>query len=95
MAPQHRQVNGLRRAEGRIAEVGLGGGSYQELAAWRDLLLAEIEKSNPGLTGLDWDYKETKPQFRVEIDYQRAADLGVKVGAAYSRSSTNRRIAAI
>ncbi len=58
----------------------LGGGSYQELAAWRDILLAEIEKSNPGLTGLDWDYKETKPQFRVEIDYQRAADLGVKVG---------------
>jgi multidrug efflux pump len=58
----------------------LGGGSYEELAAWRDILLAEIEKSNPGLTGLDWDYKETKPQFRVEIDYQRAADLGVKVG---------------
>jgi multidrug efflux pump len=58
----------------------LGGASYAELAAWRDILLAEIEKSNPGLTGLDWDYKETKPQFRVEIDYQRAADLGVKVG---------------
>ncbi len=58
----------------------LGGGSYEELAAWRDILLAEIEKSNPGLTGLDWDYKETKPQFRVEIDYRRAADLGVKVG---------------
>ncbi|MGE5154194.1 MAG: efflux RND transporter permease subunit [Bdellovibrio bacteriovorus] len=56
------------------------GGTYEELAAWRDTLLAEIEKSNPGLTGIDWDYKETKPQFRVEIDYQRAADLGVKVG---------------
>ncbi|MEJ2320778.1 MAG: efflux RND transporter permease subunit, partial [Gammaproteobacteria bacterium] len=30
--------------------------------------------------GIDWDYKETKPQLRVEIDYDRAADLGVKVG---------------
>jgi len=56
------------------------GGTYKELAAWRDTLLAEIEKANPGLVGLNWDYKETKPQFRVEIDYQRAADLGVKVG---------------
>ncbi len=58
----------------------LGGGSYQELAEWRDNLLAAIEKDNPGLTGIDWDYKETKPQLRVQIDYDRAADLGVKVG---------------
>ena len=58
----------------------LGGGTYEELARWRDILLAEIDRSNPGLTGIDWDYKETKPQLRVEIDYERAADLGVKVG---------------
>ncbi len=58
----------------------IGGGSYEELAQWRDLLLAKIEESNPGLTAIDWDYKETKPQLRVEIDYDRAADLGVTVG---------------
>ena len=58
----------------------LGGGTYEELAQWRDTLLAEIEKDNPGLTSIDWDYKETKPQLRVEIDYDRAADLGVTVG---------------
>ncbi|MBK1719057.1 efflux RND transporter permease subunit [Thiocystis violacea] len=58
----------------------LGGGTYEELVAWRDTLLAEIEKDNPGLTGIDWDYKETKPQIQVEIDYDRAADLGVTVG---------------
>ena len=58
----------------------LGGGTYEELAEWRDTLLAEIEKDNPGLTSIDWDYKETKPQLRVQIDYDRAADLGVKVG---------------
>ena len=57
----------------------IGGGTYEELAAWRDILVAEIDKSNPGLVGLDWDYKETKPQLRVEIDYDRAADLGVTV----------------
>ncbi|MFZ0788229.1 MAG: efflux RND transporter permease subunit [Chromatiaceae bacterium] len=58
----------------------LGGGTYEELAQWRDTLLAAIESDNPGLTGIDWDYKETKPQLRVQIDYDRAADLGVKVG---------------
>ena len=57
----------------------IGGGTYEELAAWRDILLAKIEEDNPGLTGIDWDYKETKPQLRVEIDYDRAADLGVSV----------------
>ena len=57
----------------------IGGGTYAELAAWRDLLLAKIEESNPGLEGLDWDYKETKPQLQVSIDYDRAADLGVRI----------------
>jgi len=57
----------------------LGGGTYEELAQWRDTLLAELEKNNPGLTGIDWDYKETKPQVEVNIDTNRAADLGVSV----------------
>ncbi|MGC1952457.1 MAG: efflux RND transporter permease subunit, partial [Gammaproteobacteria bacterium] len=58
----------------------IGGGTYEELAEWRDILLTEIEASNPGLTGIEWDYKETKPQLRVDIDYDRSADLGVTVG---------------
>jgi multidrug efflux pump len=58
----------------------IGGGTYEELARWRDILLTRIEESNPGLTGIEWDYKETKPQLRVDIDYDRAADLGVTVG---------------
>ena len=58
----------------------IGGGTYAELAEWRDLLLAKIEETNPGLEGVDWDYKETKPQLRVSVDYDRAADLGVTIG---------------
>lgn len=57
----------------------LGGGTYEELAQWRDILLEKLEKDNPGLTGIDWDYKETKPQIEVVIDTNRAADLGVSV----------------
>ncbi len=57
-----------------------GAGSYEELAEWRDTLLAAVERDNPGLTGIDWDYKETQPQLEVNIDYNRAAELGVTVG---------------
>lgn len=58
----------------------IGGGTYEELAEWRDTLLEAIEADNPGLVGIDWDYKETKPQLKIEIDYDRAADLGVTMG---------------
>jgi len=57
----------------------IGGGTYDELAQWRDILLAKINQDNPGFVGLDYDYKETKPQMQVVIDYDRAADLGVTV----------------
>ncbi len=57
----------------------IGGGTYEELAEWRDTLLAKIAENNPGLEALDWDYKETKPQLEVEVDYNRAAELGVTV----------------
>jgi multidrug efflux pump len=56
----------------------LGGASYEELARWRDLLMEEARK-NPQLVGLDYDYKETKPQLRVRIDRDRAGDLGVSM----------------
>ncbi len=57
----------------------IGGGSYEQLAQWRDILVEKIEQENIGLVGLDWDYKETKPQLRVNIDYDRAAELGVTI----------------
>lgn len=58
----------------------IGGPSYEELARWRDTLLEKIRENNPGFLALDWDYKETKPQIGVRIDYDRAAELGVTVG---------------
>ncbi|MEP0067968.1 efflux RND transporter permease subunit [Pyruvatibacter sp.] len=57
----------------------IGGGTYDEIAHWRDIILDELETNNPGLGGLDWDYKETQPQVEVDVDYDRAAELGVTV----------------
>ncbi|MCG9696778.1 efflux RND transporter permease subunit [Shewanella sp. Isolate11] len=74
--PVMRQAFG--RGVGKPVQFVLGGPSYEELANWRDILL-EKAKENPNLIGLDHDYKETKPQLRVVIDKDRAADLGVSI----------------
>jgi multidrug efflux pump len=74
--PQIRQ--GLVRQQGQPLQLVLGGPTYEELAQWRDRMLARMEK-NPQLFSVDSDYKETRPQLRVEIDRSRAADLGVSV----------------
>lgn len=57
----------------------LGGGTYEELGKWRDTLIEKINENNPGLTDIDSDYKETKPQLRLIIDKERAGDLGVSI----------------
>ncbi|MBE7214894.1 efflux RND transporter permease subunit [Shewanella benthica] len=74
--PVMRQAFG--RGVGKPVQFVLGGPSYEELARWRDIIL-EKAKDNPNLVGLDHDYKETKPQLRVIIDKDRAADLGVSI----------------
>ena len=70
---------GLVSAGGKPVQFVLGGGTYEEVARWRDTLLAKINENNPGLTGIDWDYKETTPQLSITIDRDRAADLGVSI----------------
>lgn len=56
----------------------LAGTDYKDLAAWRDLMNTEINK-NTQIRNADWDYKETKPQLRISIDTNKAAELGVSV----------------
>jgi multidrug efflux pump len=68
----------VRSSGGQPVQVVLGGPNYEELADWRDRMLKRME-TNPGLFAADSDYKETRPQLRVEIDRTRAADLGVSV----------------
>ena len=67
---------GLVRTRGQPFQLVLGGPDYAELARWRDIMLDKMAQ-NPGLVGADSDYKETRPQMRVVVDKQRAADLGV------------------
>lgn len=57
----------------------LGGSTYEELAEWRDIIISKVNEDNPGFEGLDSDYKETRPQIDFQVDYDRAADLGVNI----------------
>ena len=57
----------------------LQGNTFEELAQWRDILIAEAQ-NNPNLSNINSDYKETYPQLLVQIDRERAYDLGVPVG---------------
>jgi multidrug efflux pump len=56
----------------------LGGPDYNTLRDWRDIVMQKAQET--GLFfNMDSDYKESQPDIRVQIDRQRAADLGVSV----------------
>lgn len=72
---------GLGGGASKPVQFLLGGSTYEELAEWRDIILAKINENNPGFSGIDSDYKETRPQIDFRVDYDRAADLGVDIRA--------------
>jgi len=78
---------GLVRGSGRPVQFVMRGPTYETLAQWRNRMLLRME-GNPRLVNIDSDYKETLPQFRIDIDKARAADLGVPVEAIGSTLQT-------
>ena len=70
---------GLGGGRQKPVQFVLGGSTYEELVEWRDILFDKINRDNPGFQGLDSDYRETRPQLDVQVDYDRAADLGVNI----------------
>ncbi|WP_337848416.1 efflux RND transporter permease subunit [Sphingomonas sp.] len=68
----------LGRGRGQPINFVIAGNTYEGLAAARDRIIAAAA-ANPGIINLDSDYKETKPQMRIEVDTTRAGDLGVSV----------------
>lgn len=89
LRPQLQNLAGIRavvatpgglgiRGFGSPVQIVLGGGDYDELARWRDIIIAKASE-NPGLTNLDSDFYARKPQLKVSVDRNRAADLGVSL----------------
>jgi multidrug efflux pump len=65
-----------RGGGGQPVQLVLGGPNYDELARWRDIIIAKASE-NPGLSRLDSDLRETQPQALVRVDADRAASLGI------------------
>ncbi|MCB1628269.1 MAG: efflux RND transporter permease subunit [Xanthomonadales bacterium] len=85
---------GLVRSYGPPLQFVLLGPDYDTLMSWRDTLIERLSE-NDKLVGIDSDYKETRPQIRVEIDRPRAADLGVsteEIGSTLETMFGSRRV---
>jgi multidrug efflux pump len=67
------------RTAGSGLAVVLSGNTYEELVTWQDLLIARMAEENPRLLGPRSDFFATKPKIKVNIDRNRAADLGVSL----------------
>ncbi len=66
--------NGLRQQ----VQFVIGGTDFKQLAEWRDIILQHA-KENKKLINLDSDYQETTPQLIIDINKDRAAELGVPI----------------
>ncbi|MEM6491723.1 MAG: efflux RND transporter permease subunit, partial [Pseudomonadota bacterium] len=77
-----RQPNslGLRRSGGRL-EFALVGDDYAVLAAAANAFLSELEARPLGIDDAEVEFQQTQPQLTLEIDRERAEDLGVAVDA--------------
>jgi multidrug efflux pump len=67
-----------RRGSNRPVEAVLGGPDYESLSKWSQQLV-QLARQNPGFDGVDSNWKERKPQLRVAIDRDRAADMGISL----------------
>ncbi len=70
---------GLRGGAGeKPIQFVLKGNTYEELIKWKEIIKAEAVK-NKNLVNVDDDLDLTKPQLKIRINADKAADLGVSV----------------
>lgn len=76
------------RSSGSGLAVVLSGNTYQELTAWQDKIIARVTTENPKLLGMRSDFFPTKPKIKINIDRNRANDLGISLQAIGSTLET-------
>jgi multidrug efflux pump len=69
----------LTRNSTRPLAIALGGGDYAEIVKWRDKIMQRVAAENPRILNLESDYLERQPRVIVQIDRNKAADLGVSL----------------
>jgi multidrug efflux pump len=69
----------LTRNSTRPLAIALGGGDYGQIVQWRDKIMQRVAAENPRILNLESDYLERQPRVIVQIDRNKAADLGVSL----------------
>jgi multidrug efflux pump len=69
----------LTRNSTRPLAIAMGGGDYEEIVQWRDKVMQRVAAENPNILNLESDYLERQPRVIVQIDRNKAADLGVSL----------------
>jgi multidrug efflux pump len=69
----------LSRNATRPLAIAMGGGDYSEIVRWRDKVMQRVAAENPRILNLESDYLERQPRVIVQIDRNKAADLGVSL----------------
>jgi multidrug efflux pump len=69
----------LTRNSTRPLAIAMGGGDYGEIVQWRDKVMQRVAAENPRILNLESDYLERQPRVIVQIDRNKAADLGVSL----------------
>ncbi|WP_203142104.1 efflux RND transporter permease subunit [Marinobacter mangrovi] len=89
IGPKLKEVPGVRsvavnppglgqRGFNQPIEFVIGGPDYDTVQRWSEEIL-ERAKENPNLQNLETDFELTRPELRVTLDRERAADLDVTV----------------
>ena len=69
---------GQRGSSRPIEFVIQGSGTYEQLQEAVEKLVQRVEQY-PGMTNVDTDLKLNKPEFRLELDREKIADLGLDI----------------
>ena len=90
IAPQIRRIAGVQASPSNPGSFGQRGssrpvefviqtsGTYDQLQEYVDLMLAQI-REYPGLESVETDLQLNSPEFRIEMDRAKVADLGLDV----------------
>ncbi|PMH40347.1 multidrug transporter AcrB [Vibrio sp. 10N.286.49.B3] len=69
---------GFRGGSSEPVQYVLGGADYSELQTWADKL-EQIAENSPMMEGASTDYSEKTPELVINVDKQRAAELGLSI----------------
>ncbi|WP_375193136.1 efflux RND transporter permease subunit [Marinobacter sp.] len=67
-----------QRGFSQAVEFVIAGPDYESVQAWSEEIVQRA-RENPNLQNLDTDFELTRPELRVNIDRERAADLDITI----------------